>query len=87
MERAVGITFGVDRKKNDYQKKWLDIKKTHPLFTSFDGCESFIFVSNSHKGVDLVCRVIKTLNDKGVRIRFDEGISIGDIWNKMISEI
>ena len=46
----------------------------------------YIFISYSHKDRDAVLKIIKTLYEKGWRIWYDEGLTIGDSYDKTLYE-
>lgn len=52
----------------------------------YQGSEKFIFFSYCHKDSEKVYPMIEELTQKGFRIWFDDGISIGDEWPQVISE-
>ena len=46
----------------------------------------FIFISYSHKDRDRVLTIIKTLYESGWKIWYDEGLTIGDSYDKTLEE-
>ncbi len=48
--------------------------------------EDFIFISYSHKDSEIVLKVIESLQRKGYRVWYDEGIDPGTEWDKNIAD-
>ena len=55
-------------------------------FKPYEGNQSYIFISYSHKDSDRVFPVLEHLNNKGFRIWYDEGIEWGSEWPDSIAE-
>lgn len=51
----------------------------------YEGKESYIFVSYSHKDAKIVWPIVKKMNQDGFRIWYDDGIHPGTEWDKIIS--
>ena len=51
----------------------------------YEGSEPYIFISYSHKDTDRVMPVIRSLNENGFRVWYDEGIDPGSEWPESIA--
>lgn len=56
------------------------------LLTPYEGEEPYVFVSYSHQDSDKVFKILKKLQDEGLRIWYDEGIECGSEWPDYIAE-
>jgi len=54
-------------------------------FKAYEGDEPFIFVSYTHADKLEVYPIIDYLNDMNIKIWYDEGIPVSEIWNKSIA--
>lgn len=55
-------------------------------FTAYEGEDSYIFISYSHKDEQEVLRIIDALQKAGFRVWFDRGIEVGTEWPQYIAE-
>ena len=55
-------------------------------FVAYSGEESYVFVCYAHEDEDVVYPEIALLNEQGVHLWYDEGISAGRIWRAEIAE-
>ena len=46
----------------------------------------YIFISYSHKDRGIILPILKTLYESGWRIWYDEGLTIGDLYDKMLED-
>lgn len=57
---------------------------TNPL-PAYRGNDSYIFVSYSHKDSEMVYAEIRSMQDQGIRVWFDEGIDAGEEWTETLA--
>lgn len=55
-------------------------------FKPYEGPEKYIFVSYSHRDGETIARILEALDEKGVRIWYDEGIEWGTEWPESIAK-
>lgn len=53
---------------------------------AYEGNEPYVFVSYAHKDNSLVLPIIQGLQDRGIRVWYDEGVELGDEWPDSIAE-
>lgn len=53
---------------------------------AYRGSEPFVFVSYAHADKQLVEPIIAGLHARGLRIWFDDGLDVGDIWEEVLAE-
>ena len=51
---------------------------------AYRGSEPFVFVSYAHADAELAYPIISGLQERGMRIWFDDGMDVGDIWDEVI---
>ena len=56
------------------------------FFRPYEGKRPYVFVSYSHRNSAEVLETISILNDRKLRLWYDEGIPSGDDWSKNIQE-
>lgn len=61
-------------------------KKIHLPIKAYQGNDSFIFISYSHKDKEVVYPEIDWLNNQGFNIWYDEGIPPTTIWERILPE-
>lgn len=54
-------------------------------FNSYEGSKNFIFISYAHKDSEQVYPIIESLNARGYRVWYDDGISPGSEWPEYIA--
>lgn len=54
------------------------------FFQPYEGRRPYVFISYSHRDSDAVLRIISELNDRKLRLWYDEGIPAGSDWPKNI---
>lgn len=54
-------------------------------FTTYEGSKPYIFISYAHKDSAVVYPILETLNSKGYRVWYDDGISPGSEWPEYIA--
>ncbi|MBR3142683.1 MAG: toll/interleukin-1 receptor domain-containing protein [Clostridiales bacterium] len=52
----------------------------------YEGNEAYAFISYAHKDSEAVLPLISDLNEKGLRVWFDEGIEAGSEWPEYLAE-
>ncbi len=52
----------------------------------YEGNEAYAFISYAHKDNETVLPLISDLNEKGLRVWFDEGIEAGSEWPEYLAE-
>jgi TolB-like protein len=55
-------------------------------FPAYQGGEPYIFVSYAHGDADVVYPELKWLNDQGINVWYDEGISPGSRWSDALAK-
>ncbi len=55
-------------------------------FAAYKGDESYVFVCYAHEDSAVVYPEMAWLNDQGVNIWYDEGISAGKVWRRELAE-
>ena len=53
---------------------------------AYRGSEPFVFVSYAHADAELAYPIISGLQERGMRIWFDDGMDVGDIWDEVIPD-
>ena len=53
---------------------------------AYRGGEPFVFVSYAHADAELAYPIISGLQERGMRIWFDDGLDVGDIWEDVIPD-
>ena len=53
---------------------------------AYRGDEPFVFVSYAHADAELAYPIISGLQERGMRIWFDDGLDVGDIWEDVIPD-
>ena len=53
---------------------------------AYRGSKPFVFVSYAHADKQLVEPIIAGLHARGLRIWFDDGLDVGDIWEEVLAE-
>ena len=53
---------------------------------AYRGSEPFVFVSYAHADAELAYPIISGLQERGMRIWFDDGLDVGDIWEDVIPD-
>ena len=53
---------------------------------AYRGDEPFVFVSYAHADAELAYPIISGLQERGMRIWFDDGLDAGDIWEDVIPD-
>lgn len=53
---------------------------------AYRGDEPFVFVSYAHADAELAYPIISGLLERGMRIWFDDGLDVGDIWEDVIPD-
>ena len=53
---------------------------------AYRGDEPFVFVSYAHADAELAYPLIAGLQERGLRIWFDDGMDVGDIWEDVIPD-
>jgi hypothetical protein len=53
---------------------------------AYRGSEPFVFVSYAHADAELAYPIISGLQERGMRIWFDDGLDAGDIWEDVIPD-
>ena len=53
---------------------------------AYRGDEPFVFVSYAHADAGLAYPIISGLQERGMRIWFDDGLDVGDIWEDVIPD-
>lgn len=53
---------------------------------AYRGSEPFVFVSYAHADAELAYPLISGLQERGMRIWFDDGMDVGDIWDEVIPD-
>lgn len=53
---------------------------------AYRGSEPFVFVSYAHLDAELAYPIISGLQERGMRIWFDDGLDVGDIWEDVIPD-
>jgi hypothetical protein len=54
-------------------------------FEAYKGSDPYIFVSYAHRDAEIVYPELKTLQDHGYRVWYDEGIDPGNEWPREIA--
>ena len=54
--------------------------------TAYTGTEPHVFISYAHKDSHIVYPIIESLQQKGLRIWYDEGIEVGSHWDQVIPQ-
>jgi hypothetical protein len=57
-----------------------------PPFSAYSGDEDYVFVCYAHADSEIVYPELSSLNDLGVRLWYDEGISAGRVWRSELAE-
>ena len=52
----------------------------------YEGSEPYVFISYSHKDMDIVLPILQRLSDEKFRVWYDEGIDPGTEWPESIAE-
>ena len=55
-------------------------------FPAYKGDDSYVFVCYSHTDTDVVYPEIAWLQQQGIKVWYDEGISAGRVWRAEIGE-
>ena len=55
------------------------------LLRPYEGTQPYIFVSYAHKNDAAVLEIIGTLQSRGFRVWYDEGIEAGSEWPESIA--
>lgn len=53
---------------------------------AYRGSEPFVFVSYAHADAELAYPLISGLQERGLRVWFDEGIEAGELWDEVIPD-
>lgn len=53
---------------------------------AYRGSEPFVFVSYAHADAELAYPIISGLQERGLRVWFDEGIEAGELWDEVIPD-
>lgn len=53
---------------------------------AYRGSEPFVFVSYAHLDAELAYPLISGLQERGLRVWFDEGIEAGELWDEVIPD-
>lgn len=53
---------------------------------AYRGDEPFVFVSYAHADAELAYPLISGLQERGLRIWFDDGMDVGDLWDEVIPD-
>ena len=53
---------------------------------AYRGDEPFVFVSYAHADAELAYPIISGLQERGMRIWFDDGLDVGDLWDEVIPD-
>lgn len=53
---------------------------------AYRGDEPFVFVSYAHADAELAYPLIAGLQERGLRIWFDDGMDVGDLWDEVIPD-
>lgn len=53
---------------------------------AYRGSEPFVFVSYAHADDSLAYPLIAGLQERGVRVWFDDGMDIGDLWDEVLAK-
>lgn len=53
---------------------------------AYRGSEPFVFVSYAHADKELVDPLISGLQERGLRVWFDDGLDVGDIWEEVLAD-
>ena len=53
---------------------------------AYDGKEPYVFISYSHRDAELVFPLITQLQNRGLRVWYDEGIEVGSHWDYVIPQ-
>ena len=53
--------------------------------SAYNGKEPYLFISYSHRDSQRVLPIIQSLQDKGFRVWYDEGIEVGSHWGEAIA--
>lgn len=62
----------------------MNLREMNPK--AYDGNKPYIFVSYAHKNANAAGEYVKSLQDSGVRLWFDEGINVGSEWSAEIED-
>lgn len=53
---------------------------------AYRGGEPFVFVSYAHADAELAYPIISGLQERGLRVWFDDGLDVGDIWEEVLAD-
>lgn len=53
---------------------------------AYRGGEPFVFVSYAHADAELAYPLISGLQERGLRVWFDDGLDVGDIWEEVLAD-
>ena len=56
------------------------------FFRPYEGRRPYCFISYSHRDSETVLNVLSVLNDRKLRLWYDEGIPAGSDWPKSIEQ-
>jgi len=76
-----------EKKKSPAVRKKTIVKRHYPIkapFQAYSGGKPYIFISYAHKDIQEVFKIIEKLNEKNIRIWYDEGIEPGNEWPEIV---